>query len=130
MTTAYVDSSCIVATAFGEKEAAAMVRRLSRFDRVLSSPLLEAELFSALVREGREATNRWSAAIEFVIADRPLTPELSRVLSAGYLRGADCWHLATALYVAPDPSQLAFLTLDALQRKVARALGFPTQVAP
>jgi predicted nucleic acid-binding protein len=126
LTTAYIDTSCIVATSFGEKDAAAIVGRLTRFDRVLSSPLLEAELFSALQREGRETTATWSAAIEFVIVDRPLTAELTRVLAAGYLRGADCWHLATALYVTPDPSQLSFITLDAAQRKVARALGFPT----
>jgi predicted nucleic acid-binding protein len=126
LTIAYVDTSCIVATAFGEKDAAPIARRLSRFDRVLSSPLLEAELFSALLREGREVTSAWSSAIEYVIVERPLSAELSRVLAAGYLRGADCWHLATALYVAPDPSQLAFVTLDATQRKVARALGFKT----
>jgi predicted nucleic acid-binding protein len=124
LTTAYVDTSCIVATAFGEKDAVAIARRLARCDRVLSSPLLEAELFSALLREGREVTNAWSSAIEYVIVDRPLSQELSRVLAAGYLRGADCWHLATALYVAPDPSRLAFVTLDATQRKVAKALGF------
>ena len=93
---------------------------------MLSSPLLEAEPFSALLREGREVTNAWSSAIEYVSVDRPLSSELSRVLTAGYLQGADCWHLATALYVTPDPSQLAFVTLDATQRRVARALGFKT----
>lgn len=121
-----MDTSCIVATAFGEKDAVTIARRLARYDRVLSSPLLEAELFSALLREEREVTGAWSSAIEFVIVDRPLGPELTRVLAAGYLRGADCWHLATALYVAPDPANLAFVTLDATQRKVARALGFAT----
>lgn len=93
---------------------------------MLSSPLLEAELFSALLREGRDVTNEWSSAIEFVIVDRPLSAEVTRVLAAGYLRGADCWHLATALYVAPDPADLAFMTLDSTQRKVAQALGFAT----
>jgi predicted nucleic acid-binding protein len=121
---AYVDTSCIVATAFGESEASAIVRRLSRFDRVLSSPVLEAELFSALQREGRDVDHTWSAAIEFVIADRPLTPEIRKVLAAGYLPGADCWHLATALFVTPDPAKLAFVTLDSAQRKVAKSLGF------
>jgi predicted nucleic acid-binding protein len=121
-----VDTSCIIATAFGESEASAIVRRLSRFDRVLSSPLLEAELFSALQREGRDVEYTWSAAIEFVIADRPLTPEIRKVLAAGYLRGADCWHLATALFVTPDPAQLAFVTLVSAQRKVAKSLGFAT----
>jgi len=126
LTTAYVDTSCIVAAAFGERDAAAITRRLARFDRVFSSPLLEAELFSVLVREGREVTDTWSAAIDYVMVDRPLGAELTRVLEAGYLRGADCWHLATALYLAPDPSQLAFVTLDASQRKVAKSLGFVT----
>lgn len=124
MSIAYVDTSCIVATAFGEKSALAIARRLGRFDRVLSSPLLEAELFSALVREGRDVTGVWSSAIEFIIADRPLGPEVARVLTVGYLRGADCWHLATALYVAPEPSSLTFVTLDTTQRRVAAKLGF------
>lgn len=126
MTFAYVDTSCIVAAAFGEKGASATARRLARFDRVLSSPLLEAELFSALSREGRPVSDAWSAAVEYVLVDRPLTAELTRVLGAGYLPGADCWHLATALYLAPDPTKLTFVTLDAGQRKVARSLGFMT----
>jgi predicted nucleic acid-binding protein len=126
LTIAYVDTSCIVATAFGEPAAATTARRLGSYDRVISSPLLEAELFSALQREGREVTTAWSSAIEHVIVDRPLTEELARVLRVGYLPGADCWHLATALYVAPDPAQLVFLTLDAAQRKAAKALGFAT----
>jgi hypothetical protein len=99
---------------------------LHQFNRVLSSPLLEAELSCALVREGREASTSWSSGIDLVIVDRALTRELQRVLDAGHLRGADCWHLATALYVAPEPSQLTFVTLDSSQRKVAKALGFKT----
>lgn len=126
MSGAYVDTSCIVAAAFGEATAAQITRRLARFDRVLSSPLLEAELLSALAREGREPTDAYSSAIELVIVDRSLSTEIMRVLEAGFLRGADCWHVATALYVAPDPRILTFLTLDAAQRKVAKALGFKT----
>ncbi len=126
MTAAYVDTSCIVATAFGESEAVRIVARLSRFDRVLSSPLLEAELWIALLREGREITDAYSSAIDFVVVERPLSAEVRRVLDAGYVRSADCWHLATALYLAPRPRDLTFLTLDATQRKVAKILGFRT----
>jgi predicted nucleic acid-binding protein len=126
LSAAYVDTSCIVAAAFGEPAATKIINRLTRFDRVLSSPLLEAELWGALVREGREVTDAYSSAIEFVVADRPLSAEIKRVLEAGYVRGADCWHLATALYLDPDPRELTFLTLDAAQRKVAKALGFKT----
>ncbi|MGQ0639384.1 MAG: PIN domain-containing protein [Gemmatimonadaceae bacterium] len=126
MTAAYVDTSCIVAAAFGESAATRVVGRLSRFDRVLSSPLLEAELWSALVREGRDITDAYSSAIELVVVERPLSAEVRRVLEAGYVRAADCWHLATALYLAPDPTDLTFLTLDDAQRKLAKTLGFRT----
>ncbi|MEW5918795.1 MAG: hypothetical protein AB1762_20505, partial [Gemmatimonadota bacterium] len=37
---------------------------------------------------------------------------------------ADCWHLATALYLAPDPAELTFVKLDDAQRRVAKSLGF------
>lgn len=50
--------------------------------------------------------------------------EIARVPAAGYVRGADCWRLAAALYVAPEPGELSFVTLDARQREVAAALGF------
>ncbi|MDQ3242819.1 MAG: PIN domain-containing protein [Gemmatimonadota bacterium] len=126
MSSAYVDTSCIVAAAFGEATAVRVTKRLARFDRVLSSPLLEAELLSALMREGRPPTDAYSSAIELVIVNRPLSTEIGRVLEAGYLRGADCWHLATALYVAADARGLTFVTLDSQQRKVATALGFKT----
>lgn len=39
-------------------------------------------------------------------------------------RGADLWHVASALYVAPSPADLYFLTLDERQRSVAATLGF------
>jgi len=53
-----------------------------------------------------------------------LSVEMSRVFSAGYLRGADAWHLACALFYADDRTSLTFLTLDARQREVAERLGF------
>ena len=46
------------------------------------------------------------------------------VFEAGYLRGADAWHLATALYLTPDPGELTFLTLDERQGDIASKLGF------
>lgn len=44
----------------------------------------------------------------------------------GYGRGAEIWHLATALYLAESPGELPFFTLDERQRRVAAELGFPT----
>lgn len=122
-----MDTSCLVALALHERGSEAVQRRLARFDLLAASPLLEAELRSAVRREGDEAKERispWLAAVRWVIADRTLGPEIEAVLSMGYVRGADCWHLATALYLSPDPSELTFLTLDARQGEVARALGF------
>jgi hypothetical protein len=48
------------------------------------------------------------------------------VLAAGYLRGADLWHLACAAWAAAEPGSTDFLTFDLRQREVARDLGFVT----
>ena len=64
------------------------------------------------------------SAISWVFPNRPLTAEVKKVVGAGYLRGADLWHVACALFVSPDPSQISFLTLDARQKEICRAVGF------
>ena len=64
------------------------------------------------------------AGIDWILPDRPLTEELTSVLEAGYLRGADLWHLATALYISPQPGALSVATLDVRQASVAALLGF------
>jgi len=122
---AYVDSSCLVAIALGERAAVALARRLERFDQLCSANLLEAELRGALVREGLAPEVDLLSWISWVLPDRALSPEIARVLGAGRLRGADLWHLACALYVAGSPGDLPFLTLDDRQQAVAKQLGFP-----
>ena len=124
MKAAYVDTSCLVAIAFGESEAAQVVSRLREHDVLLSSNLLEAELRATLVREAAEGDEALFSWIKWVLPDRPLSVEIIRVLRAGYLRGADLWHLATAMYVTPEPRDLTFLTLDRRQEEVAEELGF------
>ena len=52
---AYVDTSCLVAIAFGEAGSRKLATRLRSFDRLMSSNVLEAELRSALAREEVEA---------------------------------------------------------------------------
>lgn len=126
MKVGYVDTSCLVAIAFGEKGGRGIGRRLQAFDELVSANLLEAELRAAFRREGVEGPSDAGAAVSWIIPDRPLNAEITQVLAAGYVRGADCWHLATALYLADDPSELTFLTLDDRQREVALALGFTT----
>lgn len=125
MRLAYVDTSCLVAVAFDEPGARQAARRLERVDRLFSSNLLEAELRSALLREGVEGDGReLTAGITWVFPNRPLTREIDRVTDMGYLRGADLWHLACALFLANDPGEIAFVTLDGRQGEVAAKLGF------
>ncbi len=129
MKLAYVDTSVLAALAFGDAEARSLgdlLGDLAAYDCLLSSNLLEAELRSAFSREGLPFERRALGDVRWVLPERPLTRELSAVLASGYLRGADLWHVATALYVTPRPEDLAFVTLDARQAAVARALGFMT----
>jgi len=124
MKVAYVDTSCLVAVAFADARATAVTRRLKSFDELVSSNLLEAELRSVFARERVPVDSDLPFAISWVVPDRPLTDEIVRVLDAGYVRGADCWHLAVALYLAQDPASIAFATVDDRQEVVARELGF------
>ena len=121
---AYVDSSVLLAIAFNEPTAPEMVQRLAGFPRLVSSNLLEAEVRSALAREGGALEPPLMSHIRWVLPTRPLGPEISDALRAGYLRGADLWHIATALYAARSVPGLAFVTLDRRQGGVAAALGF------
>ncbi len=97
------------------------------FDELFSSNLLEAEFRASLVREEVDAATDLLSWFTWVLPDQPLGRELGEVLAAGYLRGADLWHVACALFLAGGkPSDLHLLTLDDRQRAVAEQLGFPT----
>ncbi len=126
MSVAYVDTSAMAAIAFGEPSARNLSHRLRGFGCLHSSNLLEAELRAAFSREMADFSADFIAGIDWVLPDRPLTREFARVLNAGYLKGADLWHVATALYVATDPAQISFVTLDGQQASVAETLGFNT----
>lgn len=129
MATAYIDTSCILALAFSERGASSVAKRIDDFDVLVSANLLEAELRAAFARE-KVSTQPSEAPLfsrlGWVTPIRPLHDEIARTLAAGYVRGADCWHLASALYVSADATGLTFLTLDNRQREVAAALGFAT----
>ena len=127
MKAAYVDTSCLVAIAFGEKCAASLGRRLEGFDELFSSNLLEAEFRASLVREKVDDATDLLSWFTWVLPDQPLSRELGEALAAGYLRGADLWHVGCALFLADGKANdLHFLTLDDRQRTVAEQLGFPT----
>ena len=126
MTVAYVDTSALVAIAFAEPGYGEVAHRLDTYSRLLSSNLLEAELRAVFAREGRDFDDGYLLGLDWIIPDRPLSAELGTALDVGYLRGADLWHLATALYIAPEPGRISFITLDKRQRTVAARCGFRT----
>lgn len=99
-------------------------RRLSTFRTLVASNLLEAEVRAAHLREDLHHDPDLYSGIEWIFPDRPLTAEIEKVAEAGYVRGADLWHLATALRVASFSDNMTFLTLDSRQAGVAAALGF------
>jgi hypothetical protein len=116
----------VVAIALGEPGAPALARRIRGFDTLVAANLVEAEVRSALAREDVRPDRNPVAGLRWVLPDRPLSAEIATVTAEGYVRGADLWHLACALYVAESPDDLTFLTLDERQRVVAKALGFKT----
>ncbi len=122
---AYVDTSCLVAIAFSERGGSALARRLEGFDQLVSSNLLEAELRASFAREKVPTDAEVLTCISWILPDRPLSREITNVLSVGHVRGADLWHLACALFLAESPRELPFITLDDRQERIARQLGFP-----
>lgn len=124
MSVAFVDTSVLVAILFSEPGAARLARRLSEFARVFASPLLEAELQATGLREGVSIEASVLEGLQWISPDRRLSGEVKRVLESGYIRGADCWHLACAVYVFDAEPTVTFLTLDARQREFAERLGF------
>jgi predicted nucleic acid-binding protein len=124
----FVDSSVLVAIAFEEPGAQDLRSRLAGFGELLASPLLEAELASALAREESDGTaTHLLEALRFLHPPRRLTADIEAALDAGALRCADLFHVASALYASPK-AELVFLSLDSKQRDVAARLGF--EVAP
>ena len=121
---AFIDSSCLVAIALGEPGSRKLATRVRSFATISAHPLLDAEVRSACSRERVPVPQEELETIAWIEAPHPLSAEIDRILAVGFLRGADCWHLATALFLAPEPRQLTFLTLDVRQRSVAKQLGF------
>ena len=128
MKVGFLDTSCLVAVAFGEPGAKKLAKRLAGYDELVASNLLEAEFRAVLRREGVEGGEALLEGITWLLPDRPLSAEMDRVLAQRGLRHADLWHLALALYLADPPGEMDFLTLDVAQREAAAALGFSTPV--
>ena len=126
MSAAFVDTSVLLAVTFRQPGFEDVAARLKGFDTASACELLEAELRSVCAREAQVIDLRLFDQLHTVDQTRSLRDEFIRVLRAGYVRGADCFHLAVALSLAPIPGELTFLTLDKRQRDVAATLGFAT----
>jgi len=124
MNVAYVDTSFLVCTKLKQPGFAAAIRKLRSFDELFSANLLEAEIRSVIAREQILTGADLLKGVRWIIPNRTLGGEIEKVLSAGYVRGADCGHLAAALYLSHEVGSISSLTLDERQRVVARALGF------
>lgn len=123
----FLDTSVVLALAFAEPGSPELGKLLASFDQLHASPLLEAELAAALCREGLENGSRGLLdALRFLHPQRRLSTEIATTLAAGSLRGADLFHVASALFAAPA-ADIIFLSLDARQRAVAARLGFAVE---
>ena len=129
MKRAYVDTSALIAVHFGEPSAARVVRSLRAQDQLLSATLVVPEVLSALARERRPLgeADRILRRVSLFSPDGALRMECEEALAVAPLRGADLWHVASALALSGTRGRkaLVFCSLDAAQREVARSLGFP-----
>ena|SRR3989338_8083734 len=127
MNVIYIDTSVLVSLFLEDSaENAHFSRLLKEADEVVSSVLIEAEFLSVLHREkvGIATGIDYLKQISLVIPDRSIAKELGTVFSKAYVRGADAFHLACALYLDPKASEIKFLTADKQQQKAAQSLGF------
>ena len=125
---AYVDTSAILSIVFEEPDWEITAHRLAEFPVLLSSNLLEAEMRSAFEREGMAFDAGSVSRIGWVNPTRPLGREMAEAIAnGGYLKGADLWHVAVALFLDESvPGKLSFITLDDRQRVVATNMGLET----
>lgn len=126
MTQFYVDSSVLVALLLEQHSHKVYSNLLSKSEGNYSSFLLEAEVSAAAAREkvSPDDAEEFIDLISQVIPERSLRMEYRQIFQAGFCRGADACHLATALYLDPETKNLTFLTADKEQAGLARAVGF------
>lgn len=130
MRVAYVDTSALVTVAFGQPRAEEVAAILDEMDQQVSANLLEAEVRAAFSREGRPYDDNLLTDVDWVYPAHPLSSEMAIALSRGHLRGADLWHVATAMLVTVKSGPTYFVTLDARQASVAALLDFAVLPEP
>lgn len=112
---------------FEEPSARALARKLESLEELFSSSLFVAELLATLSREGRPLSEADGLldVVSLVFPSESLAAQCREALELGYLRGADLWHLACAMFLAGrERDKLLFISLDDRQRAQAKRLGF------
>lgn len=122
----YLDSSVVVALLLKEPGSRRFVHVLEGAIDVFSASLLEAEVSATAVREKipLETARPFIDLTSLVLPDRNLRGEYDRIFKAGFCRGADACHIATALYLDPPARNLTFVTADKNQARIAKVVGF------
>lgn len=121
----YLDASAILSVILNEEASEYFFKEIEG-KQLFSSRLLEAEVLSTLKREGIEFSKfeYYEPMITWIMPDRSLKSEVVKILEKKYLRGADLWHLACAMYALGESGNSEFCSLDKSQRAAARANGF------
>lgn len=126
-TLAYVDTSCIVAVCFDEKNAKEIKKKLISYDHLFSANLLEAEFLATCSREGVLSAGPPSLErINWVLPPRPLSDEYLLVLKHSHVRGADLYHIACALFLRSELDEIDFVSADVKQLQAATLIGLRT----
>ena len=128
MTCTYIDSSALLTVIFQEKNYQDYQRKLDKSDNLISSYLLEAEIYSTTKREkiSLQIADDYLKYISMLLPDRSLQPEYHKIFQVGYCRGADAHHIASALYLDPAGQDLYFLSADKKQCALAKKVGLRT----
>lgn len=124
----YLDTSAWIAWKF-EQTGQNLFKRVSLAeDTVVSSTLLAAEYIAFLKRIEKLNVVRFEEELGFISWLYPASPLLDRCLEGvkdTALKGADLYHLATALWFTDGLNdEIEFLSCDIDQRRAAKALGF------
>jgi predicted nucleic acid-binding protein len=119
----YLDSSAIVKLVVAEAESADLRAHLRRRRPLVSSALARAEVLRAVLPAGEVALSRGRDVLRRLdlvrINDRVL--EAAGILQPAQLRSLDAIHLATALLLGDDLSQL--ITYDERMADAAGQVG-------
>ena len=125
----YVDSSVIVSILFREPHSKKLLEIINQTSSTCySSQILEAEVYASATRENivLAEAHKLLMHINLLLPERSLRKEYKEIFSAGYCRGADAYHIACALYLDPERTNLIFLTADQRQQEVAKKVKLTT----